>query len=146
MPLIEKSVLVPFSAAQMYALVEKVEDYPQFLPWCGGTDVRARSAEQMEASIEIRFKGISQHFATINRLYPVQRIDMVLKEGPFSDLQGGWRFTALEADACKVEFRLDYRFSNRILEGLIGPVFHYIASTFVESFTKRAYSLYGGGQ
>jgi ribosome-associated toxin RatA of RatAB toxin-antitoxin module len=146
MPLIEKSVLVPFSAAQMYALVEKVEDYPQFLPWCGGSSVRQRSATEMEASIEIRFKGIAQHFATINRLTPVERIDMSLKEGPFSDLQGGWHFTALQDDACKVEFRLDYRFSSRILEGLIGPVFHYIASTFVESFTKRAYSLYGSGE
>jgi ribosome-associated toxin RatA of RatAB toxin-antitoxin module len=145
MPLIEKSVLVPFSAAQMYALVEKVEDYPQFLPWCGGSAVRSRSAEEMEASIEIRFKGIAQHFSTINRLHPFERIDMALKEGPFSALQGGWRFTELEPGACKVEFRLDYRFSSRILEGLIGPVFHYIASTFVESFTKRAYALYGNG-
>ena len=146
MPLIEKSVLVPFSAAQMYALVEKVEDYPQFLPWCGGSSVRQRSATEMEASIEIRFKGIAQHFATINRLTPVERIDMALKEGPFSDLQGGWHFTALQDDACKVEFRLDYRFSSRLLEGLIGPVFHYIASSFVESFTKRAYSLYGSAE
>jgi ribosome-associated toxin RatA of RatAB toxin-antitoxin module len=146
MPLIEKSVLVPFSAAQMYALVEKVEDYPQFLPWCGGSSVRQRSATEMEASIEIRFKGIAQNFATINRLTPVERIDMALKEGPFSDLQGGWHFTALQDHACKVEFRLDYSFSNRLLEGLIGPVFHYIASTFVESFTKRAYSLYGSAE
>jgi ribosome-associated toxin RatA of RatAB toxin-antitoxin module len=146
MPLIEKSVLVPFSAAQMYALVEKVEAYPQFLPWCGGSSVRQRSAGEMEASIEIRFKGIAQHFSTINRLTPVERIDMALKEGPFSDLQGGWHFVALEDHACKVEFRLDYRFSSRLLEGLIGPVFHYIASSFVESFTKRAYSLYGSGE
>jgi ribosome-associated toxin RatA of RatAB toxin-antitoxin module len=143
MPLIEKSVLVPFSAAQMYALVEKVEDYPQFLPWCGGSAVLSRDALQMEASIDIRFKGISQRFATINTLTPFERIDMALKEGPFSDLNGGWRFISLQEHACKVEFRLDYRFSSRLLEGLIGPVFHYIASTFVESFTKRAYQLYG---
>jgi ribosome-associated toxin RatA of RatAB toxin-antitoxin module len=142
MPLIEKSVLVPFSAAKMYTLVEKVEDYPQFLPWCGGASVKPISALAMEASIDIRFKGMAQRFTTVNTLVPDHRIDMALKEGPFSDLDGVWRFTALEDNACKVEFRLEYRFSSRLLEALVGPVFHYIASTFVDSFTKRAFALY----
>jgi ribosome-associated toxin RatA of RatAB toxin-antitoxin module len=142
MPLIEKSVLVPFSAAKMYVLVEKVEDYPQFLPWCGGSAVNRLSADTIEASIDIRFKGISQRFTTINTLSPYERIDMALKEGPFSDLKGDWRFVALKEDACKVEFHLDYHFSSRLLETLVGPVFHYIASTFVDCFTQRAFALY----
>jgi ribosome-associated toxin RatA of RatAB toxin-antitoxin module len=142
MALIEKSVLVPFSTAQMYVLVEKVEDYPQFLPWCGGSSVNRLSEKTIEASIDIRFRGIAQRFTTINTLDPYRRIDMVLKEGPFSDLRGDWCFVALKDDACKVEFHLEYRFSSRLLEALVGPVFHYIASTFVDCFTERAFALY----
>ncbi len=143
MPIIEKSVLVPYSAEKMYGLVERVEDYPDFLPWCGGTTVHHRDEQGMEATIIIRFKGITQSFTTHNQHFPFERIDVRLKEGPFADLDGDWRFIALKENACKVAFRLEYTFSNILLEKLIGPVFHYIASTFIESFTKRAQQLYG---
>jgi ribosome-associated toxin RatA of RatAB toxin-antitoxin module len=143
MPIIEKSVLVPFSAEQMYTLVERVEDYPQFLPWCGGSSVQQRDEQGMEATIIIRFKGITQSFSTRNRHYPFERIDIQLKDGPFANLEGDWRFIALKENACKVAFRLEYNFSNIVLEKLIGPVFHYIASSFIESFTQRARALYG---
>jgi ribosome-associated toxin RatA of RatAB toxin-antitoxin module len=143
MPDIDKSVLVPYSAAQMYALVEDVAAYPQFLPWCAGTQIRARDPTGMDASVEIRYGGVQQSFTTHNTLFPTERIEMALREGPFSELSGTWRFTPLRADACKVQLSLHYAFSSALLEGLVGPVFHYIASTFVESFTKRAESLYG---
>lgn len=143
MPEIDKSVLVPYSAAQMYALVEDIEAYPEFLPWCAGAELRRRDGNAVDATIEIRFRGIERKFTTHNTLVPNDRIDMELVDGPFSALSGGWSFTELTPTACKVQLRLQYTFSSRLLEGLVGPVFQYIGSTFVEGFTKRAKSLYG---
>ena len=143
MHVVEKSVLLRHSAAQMYELVDRVEDYPLFLPWCGGTEVR-RDTAGMEATLRIQFKGVRHAFTTRNATWPGERIEMRLVEGPFSDLEGVWTFTALRADACKVHFRLQYAFSSRLLEALVGPVFNMIANSFIDSFTRRATQLYGG--
>jgi ribosome-associated toxin RatA of RatAB toxin-antitoxin module len=138
MPSIEKSVLVSHSAADMFALVADIEAYPGFLPWCSGARVLERTAEDVTATIDIQFHGVRQSFTTVNRQAPVERIDLRLVEGPFSKLEGHWHFTALADDACKVALALDYDFSNFILKKLVGPVFHQIATTMIDSFVKRA--------
>ncbi|HKB82547.1 MAG TPA: type II toxin-antitoxin system RatA family toxin [Burkholderiales bacterium] len=143
MALVEKSVLIEYSAAQMYALVENVSAYPEFLPWCGGTEILKRDGEITRAAITIDYRGIRQRFSTENRAQPQQLIEMTLVEGPFRQLDGSWRFKALGDDACKVEFRLHYEFSSKLLEKIFGPVFHFIAGTFVDAFVKRAQQLYG---
>ena len=143
MALVEKSVLIEYSAAQMYALVENVAAYPEFLPWCGGTEILKRESDVTRAAITIDFRGIKQRFSTENRANPPQLIEMTLVDGPFRQLDGSWRFKALGDDACKIEFRLHYEFSSKLLEKLVGPVFHFIASTFVDAFVKRARQLYG---
>jgi len=143
MALVEKSVLIEYSAAQMYALVEDVATYPQFLPWCGGTEILKKEGAMTRAAITIDFRGIKQRFSTENRADPPQLIEMTLVDGPFRQLDGSWRFKPLGEDACKIEFRLHYEFSSKLLEKIVGPVFHYIASTFVEAFVKRAQQLYG---
>ena len=143
MALVEKSVLIEYSAAQMYALVEDVAAYPEFLPWCGGTEILKKQDGITRAAIIIDFRGIKQRFSTQNRASPPQLIEMSLVDGPFRQLDGSWRFKALGDDACKIEFRLHYEFSSKLLEKLVGPVFHYIASTFVDAFVKRARQLYG---
>lgn len=143
MALVEKTVLVEYSAPQMYALVDDVAHYPAFLPWCGGGEVLRRDGDTVQAAVTIDFRGIKQRFATENRLHPPELIEMKLVEGPFRHLDGSWRFKALGPEACKVEFRLHYEFSSKLLEKLIGPVFHYIANTFVEAFVKRAAQIYG---
>jgi ribosome-associated toxin RatA of RatAB toxin-antitoxin module len=140
---VEKSVLIEYSAAQMYALVEDVAAYPQFLPWCGGTEILKKEGDMTRAAITIDFRGIKQRFSTENRADPPQLIEMTLVDGPFRQLDGSWRFKPLGEDACKIEFRLHYEFSSKLLEKIVGPVFHYIASTFVEAFVKRAQQLYG---
>ena len=122
----------------MFALVADIESYPEFLPWCGGTRILSRDGEAVTAAIDMRFHGIGQSFTTINRQVPFERIDMQLVEGPFSRLEGGWRFTPLGDDGCKVELALDYDFNNFLLGKLVGPVFHQIAASMVESFVKRA--------
>ena len=143
MALVEKSVLIEYSAAQMYALVEDVAAYPQFLPWCGGTEILKKEGDMTRAAITIDFRGIKQRFSTENRADPPQLIEMNLIDGPFRQLDGSWRFKPLGEGACKIEFRLHYEFSSKLLEKIVGPVFHYIASTFVEAFVKRAQQLYG---
>ncbi|MGA2552438.1 MAG: type II toxin-antitoxin system RatA family toxin [Burkholderiaceae bacterium] len=140
---IDKSVLVPYSNAQMFALVEAVEDYPKFLPWCAGTRVTHRTENAMDATIDIRYRGVEQSFTTHNTLFAHDRIQMEFRDGPFSELSGVWSFTPLKPGACKVQLKLHYAFSSRVLEGLVGPVFHYIATSFVDSFTRRAKALYG---
>ena len=143
MALVEKSVLIEYSAAQMYALVEDVATYPQFLPWCGGTEILKKEGDMTRAAITIDFRGIKQRFSTENRADPPQLIEMNLVDGPFRQLDGSWRFKPLGEGACKIEFRLHYEFSSKLLEKFVGPVFHLIASTFVDAFVKRARQLYG---
>lgn len=143
MALVEKSVLVEYSAAQMYALVEDVSAYPEFLPWCGGSEILKKETDLTRAAIVIDFRGIKQRFSTQNRLDPPQLIQMTLVDGPFRQLDGSWRFKALGENACKIEFRLHYEFSSKLLEKIVGPVFHYIANTFVDAFVKRARQLHG---
>jgi ribosome-associated toxin RatA of RatAB toxin-antitoxin module len=127
----------------MFALVDRVEDYPAFLPWCGGVEVQERAADKLVAAIQINYHGVKQSFTTENSNTPPTRMQMRLVEGPFRHLDGTWQFTALRADACKIEFELHYEFSSKILEKLIGPVFSKIADSFVDSFCKRAEVVYG---
>lgn len=143
MALIERSVLVGYSAERMYALVDAVERYPEFLPWCGGTQVEHRNGEVTRASILIDYRGVRQSFKTENRTEPPTQIVIRLVSGPFRALDGTWCFRPLAEQACRIDFRLHYEFSNRVLERLVGPVFHYIASSFVDAFLKRAEQLYG---
>jgi ribosome-associated toxin RatA of RatAB toxin-antitoxin module len=140
---IDRSVLVGYSAAQIYALVDHVEAYPQFLPWCGGTVVEARDDALTRAAIVIEFRGIKQRFTTANIKTPPNRIEMRLVSGPFRSLEGAWHFHPLTEEACKVQLVLRYEFSSRLLEKLVGPVFEQIAGSFVDAFVGRAAQVYG---
>lgn len=142
MPEVSRSVLVGYSPEQMFALVDRVEDYPGFLPWCGGVTLLQRDAEVTRASILINYHGIRQSFTTENVKRAPAEMRIRLIEGPFRRLEGSWRFTGLADRGCKVELALDYEYSSRILEKLIGPVFNHIASTLVEAFVKRAGQVY----
>jgi ribosome-associated toxin RatA of RatAB toxin-antitoxin module len=142
MAIVEKSMLVSYSAAQMFALVDSVADYPQFLPWCGGASVTSVEGNTVQATIHINYHHIKQSFTTENERHPPQRIDIKLKDGPFKSLDGCWLFIPLSDSACKIEFRLHYEFSNKILEKVFGPVFHYIANSFVDAFIHRAEKIY----
>ncbi|MPS26198.1 type II toxin-antitoxin system RatA family toxin [Pigmentiphaga sp.] len=140
---VQRSVLVPYSAAQMFDLVAKVEDYPKFMPWCGGTEVLERDENGMRASVVIQFAGLRQRFTTRNTHHYPNRIQLDLVDGPFSMLEGVWEFQPLADDACKVVFTMQYQFSSRALEALVGPVFNRIATSFIDAFTQRAEACYG---
>ncbi|WP_028101288.1 type II toxin-antitoxin system RatA family toxin [Pseudoduganella violaceinigra] len=143
MAVVHKSVFLGYSAEQMFDLVAKVEDYPKFLPWCGGVDVRERGENHVVASVGINFHGVKQHFTTSNANTPFSEIRMKLVDGPFKTLDGTWTFKALRDDACKVELDLHYEFSSKLLEQVIGSVFSMIANSMVDSFCKRAETVYG---
>lgn len=139
---VRKSVLVPHSVERMYALVDRFEDYPQFLPWCGGAATHERTPESVIAEIEIAYHGVRQSFVTRNENRPPERIDMKFVRGPFRSLAGHWHFTPLGDIGCRVEFSLDYEFSNHVLERLVGPIFDKITDTFVDAFVRRADAVY----
>jgi ribosome-associated toxin RatA of RatAB toxin-antitoxin module len=143
MPEITKSVLVDYSPEEMFALVDDVERYPEFLPWCGGSSVSYRDDRTTRATIHVNYRGIRQSFTTENTKVPAQAMSVKLVEGPFKTLDGDWRFIPLTAHGCKIEFRLHYEFSSRILAKLVGPVFTYIANTMVDAFVRRAEVIYG---
>lgn len=142
MPSIHKSVLLPYSALQMYQLVEDVESYPQFLPWCGATLVEERTKNHMLATMTIDYHGIRQSFTTENEMHEPHRLSMRLRDGPFTTLDGLWVFHSLREDACKVEFRIEYAFKAGLLGRALVPVFDHIARSFVDAFVRRAEVVY----
>ncbi len=113
---INRSALVPYSSEQMYQLVDGINLYPQFLPWCRTAVEHERDADQVKASIEIAKGAVNKRFTTLNRLQKNKTIEMRLVDGPFQHLHGFWRFDELKADACKVSLDLDFEFSNKIAE------------------------------
>ncbi|MCX5591719.1 type II toxin-antitoxin system RatA family toxin [Alcaligenes endophyticus] len=140
---VKRSVLVPYSCEQMFDLVADVEKYPEFMPWCGGAKVNEHTDKGMEASVTISIAGVRQTFTTSNEHDYPKQIILRLVDGPFSQLKGDWQFTALGEDGCKIVFVMDYQFSSRALEMVVGPIFNRVANSFIDSFTRRADDIYG---
>ena len=135
---IHKSAIVLHPAQKMFQLVDSVENYPRFLPWCGSTQIIERDNSKTIASIEINYKGIRQTFTTENTKKQNKEMMIKLIDGPFKSLSGEWMFKNLDKDSCQIELKLEYEFSNVILEKLISPVFNMIANTFIDEFIKEA--------
>lgn len=146
MKTVHKSVLIWYSAQEMFNLVTAVDQYPQFLPWCDHASVLAQTESSMTAEIGIALGGVKQTFTTQNEHIPGQRVAMKLVKGPFSKLDGTWDFTPVgdgSQRACRTELRLNYGFGNPMLASLVGPVFDKIAASLVDAFVKRANQVYG---
>ena len=137
MPQISRTALVPYSAEQMYQLVNDVQSYPQFLPGCTGSRILESTPGQMTAAVDVSKAGISKTFTTSN-----QSILMNLVDGPFKKLIGGWKFTPLSQEACRIEFHLDFEFTNKLIELAFGRVFKELAANMVQAFTVRAKEVY----
>lgn len=140
---ISRTALLPYSALQMYHIVNDVATYPEFLPWCGGAEVLSEVASEMVAKVTIAKAGLCQTFETKNVLVLGESIEMQLIEGPFKTLTGGWTFKPLDESACKIQFEVAFEVSNGVLNMAIGTVFEHIASTLVDSFCERAKTVYG---
>ncbi|WP_234194234.1 MULTISPECIES: type II toxin-antitoxin system RatA family toxin [Pseudacidovorax] len=145
---VHKSVLIWYSATEMYDLVTDVARYPEFLPWCDRAQVIEQDEAGMTAEVGLAFGGIRQSFTTRNTHVPGREVQLKLVKGPFSQLEGIWKFAPVGQEgerACRVTLDLNYGFDNFALQALVGPVFDKIASTLVEAFVKRAEQVYGEG-
>lgn len=140
---ISRSALVPYTPEQMYALVDNIEDYPNFLPWCRSSAEFSRNTDQVKASVEIAKGMVNKTFTTLNRMQPGKVIEISLVDGPFKHLHGFWRFQELKPGASKVSLDLSFEFSNRLVSMAVGPVFNQVANTLVDSFVERAQVVYG---
>jgi ribosome-associated toxin RatA of RatAB toxin-antitoxin module len=147
MKTVQKSVLIWYSCREMFDLVTDVARYPEFLPWCDQARVIEQTDDAMQAEVGIAFAGLHQRFVTRNSHVPAREIHMTLVSGPFSKLEGQWRFLPVGGDdsqrACKVELDLRYGFSSVALAAVVGPVFDRIAGSLVDAFVKRAEQVYG---
>ncbi|MEO8143978.1 MAG: type II toxin-antitoxin system RatA family toxin [Betaproteobacteria bacterium] len=134
---IARSVIIECSAMDFYGLVEAIESYPEFLPWCAAAEVRERTPGRTVAMLVLAVKGVRQSFTTENTNLPGQSIHMRLIEGPFKSFAAAWRFTPLGAAACKAEYAMEYEFSSRLVGAVLEPVFRRIADSTVAAFSKR---------
>jgi coenzyme Q-binding protein COQ10 len=142
MPTIRVSELLPFTAEQMYNIVVDVESYPKFLPWCGKARVWDQKDNQFMAEMSVSFKGIRETFQTLDIVEPNKKIEINLKSGPFQFLASTWHFHPIGDDRTKVEFFIDFRFSSRMKEMIMGPVFTQVSKQMISAFRKRAISLH----
>lgn len=127
----------------MYDIVNQVEAYPEFLPWCGGARLHQADETSLEASIQICAAGLNQWFKTRNSMVPGESIEIQLIDGPFKRLQGYWRFTPLDDAGSKIELVLQFEFKRGLAAAVIAPAFTRIANTMVDSFCERARELHG---
>lgn len=135
---IARSAIVEHPASEIYGLVENIEAYPQFLPWCSAAQVHERVPGRTRATLTVGVGGLSHAFTTLNDTRPGEAIDMHLVSGPFRRFEGRWRFVALAPDACRIEFSLQYEFSSRVLGKVLSPLFDGMADSMVEAFVRRA--------
>ena len=138
---VHKSTLVAYSAESMFDLIEAVEHYPAFLPWCAGATVLARDESVVIANVRVDYHGLRLAFTTRNPKRRPEAMAITLEQGPFRRFEGNWRLTPLAASACKIEFALWYEFDGAIARTLAGPVFARIADTMIDAFVARADSV-----
>jgi ribosome-associated toxin RatA of RatAB toxin-antitoxin module len=140
---INKSALVPYSAEQMYDLVDNIPAYAEFLPWCQSAEELQRNENEVQGSLFIAHSGLKKSFTTRNTLDKPNRITMNLVEGPFKHLQGVWTFSPLGDEGCKVTLDMNFEFSSKLMGLTFGPVFSHMANSLVDAFVQRANDIYG---
>jgi len=140
---VSRSALVPHSASEMFSLVDDIEAYPGFLPWCKSAVIHTRDADSVVASLELQRGGISKSFTTRNSLRKNQSIGLALVGGPFRHLSGGWEFRQLDDSGCKVSLDLEFEFESRVTDIVFGTFFEEVCNSLVDAFTRRAGDVYG---
>lgn len=143
MPNVNKSLIVPYSARQMFDLVNAVADYPEFLPWCKASQIQNENNNELSASLTLAKGGIEKTFTTRNRLHPPKMIEVKLLDGPFKHLEGFWQFEELSPTSCKISLNLEFEFSSKLLGMAFGSVFQQVMQSLINAFTERAKQVYG---
>lgn len=140
---VQRSALLPYSATQMFQLVNDVNSYPEFVPWCVQCVVHSENENEKQATMSFAKRGINAYVGTCNELETNKKITMRLQKGPFKHLVGTWDFHEIDEHSCKVELDMQFSFSNRLYEMTLGPIFNQVANKLVSAFTERAKQLYG---
>lgn len=143
MTVIKRHALVPYSPRQMFELVNGVEEYPRFLPWCKSSHILSQSENHLEATLELVWSGFHKSFTTRNELKPYEQMEIKLVKGPFRLLEGKWSFIDLNGQGCKVNLDLEFELTGNVVDKMFQPIFNHIANSLVESFCKRAQEVYG---
>ncbi len=143
MAVVHRHKVVPYGAAEMFALVNDVEAYPEFLPWCRSAKIIKNKGDEVCATIELAVGAVHKRFSTCNRVQKNKMIEVRLVEGPFRHLEGFWRFEPLGERACKVVLDMEFEFASRLLSAALGPIFHQIVNALVDAFCRRAEEVYG---
>ena len=139
---IHRSALIPYPAEEMFRLVNDVESYPHFLPWCRDARIKTINDTTIEAELEFAKSGLHRRFATCNHLEPGKAIRMELVRGPFRELSGCWRFQQLGLGGSKVILDLRFQFASRLLEAVFAPIFSEVMNSLVDAFVERAHRLH----
>lgn len=140
---INRSALVLHTAEQMFDLVNDVQRYPEFLPWCASTELISETEQELVATLHLAKSGLKYSFTTRNQLQRPRRMEIGLVKGPFSNLTGIWTFTPLSDEASKVELHMTFEFSGKLTGMAMSKVFNSVATTLVDAFVSRADKIYG---
>lgn len=142
---VQRSALVQHGAAEMFALINDVDAYAEFLPWCSAAAMIEQASDYALASVTIAYRGLNKTFTTRNQFVGQEKIIMTLVDGPFKSLRGSWHCRALDAGACEVLLDLEFNFANPLADKLIAPIFIAIADSMVAAFCRRADDIYPPG-
>ena len=140
---LQQELVVPYRVELMYQLVNAIEAYPEFLPWCNGATMHYCSEELVKATIYVAKGPIKYSFTTENNLQKNELININYVQGPFKYLQGCWHFTQLTGNNSKVSLELDYKFSNKLIELAVAPIFNAMHNNLIDCFYQRARQVYG---
>ncbi|GAG65287.1 unnamed protein product [marine sediment metagenome] len=143
MPDIQRVEIVPYTPAEMYDLVNDIKNYPEFIPWCNHTDVLKQDEDEIQATLHFEGAGFTKSFTTHNRLQKNKMVEIRLINGPFKHMEGFWRFDVDGDNGCKIMLDLEFELAGGLLSLAFGPIFHQVANTLVDAFSKRAKEVYG---
>lgn len=140
---ISKTTIVPYTPSEMYILVNDIESYPVFLPWCTAAKILHQQEESLTATLSLALGKIKQSFTTENTMQDGTRIEMQLIDGPFKHLSGYWKFNSEDEQSCYIQLHMNFEFRNKIVKHTLGKAFYKVIDTLVESFVLRAQQIYG---
>lgn len=143
MPKVHRQALLPYSPQQLFDIVQRVEDYPLFVPHIRDVIVTPVAENELVAHVQLEPSALGGFFATRNRWIRPHRLTMQLEDGPLSRLQGEWRFEAVGDSGCRVVLDLDFDFANRLLGLAFSRVFDRLVNQLFDAFVSRAREVYG---
>ncbi|MDX1519135.1 MAG: type II toxin-antitoxin system RatA family toxin [Gammaproteobacteria bacterium] len=139
---IRKTATLPYTSGQMYTLVNDIESYPEFLPWCSEAQVHERYDDRLKASLTLKAGKLEHTLMTENSMEEDRLIQVRLIEGPFKHLTGSWHFRDQDDSRCHITLEMQFEFKNRILKMALNKTFNKIVNSLVDAFSQRARELY----